>query len=120
MGDVGGARVTYRATPPIEAVGDQKNDGLTQADKPVEPTNASGVVADGVGIAPADRVFASVRDAALEVLVAPMSAKEFASTLDVSLAQAKTWLDRLVSAGAVTKAGRPMRYARKQSDLLGS
>lgn len=98
-------------------VGDQKNDGLTQADKPVEPADASGV-ADGASIAPADRVFASVRDAALEVLGVPMSAKEFASTLDVSPAQAKTWLDKLVDEGAVVKQRNPAGYRRNDPTLL--
>lgn len=99
------------------SVGDQKNDGLTHVDKPVEPADASGV-ADGMGIAPADRVFASVRDTALEVLATTMSAKEFASTLNVSPGQAKAWLDRLVAEGAISKQRKPAGYRRNDPTLL--
>lgn len=97
--------------------GNQKNDGLTQADKPVELAETPRV-ANGTSIAPADRVFASVRTAALEVLVAPMSAKEFASALDISPAQAKAWLDKLVAEGAISKQRKPAGYRRNDPTLL--
>lgn len=95
----------------------QKNDDLAPTDEQAEAAGVPGI-ADDMSIAPADRVFASVRNAALELLVAPMSVKDFASTLDISPAQAKTWLDKLVTEGTVVKQRKPAGYRRNDPTLL--
>ena len=67
---------------------------------------------------PADTLFATVRDVILLLLKAPLKDVEVAAALDVSNAQAKAWMLRLVSEGAIEKQKKPVGYVLKQSRLL--
>ena len=67
-------------------------------------------------VAPADALFAAVREVITGLLKAPMKEKEVAAALGVSPAQAKSWLLRLTEEGVLEK--QPKRtggYILKQS-----
>jgi hypothetical protein len=69
---------------------------------------------------PAEALFAVVREVTQHLLITPMKESEIAAALDVSNAQAKAWLQRLVEMGEVEKKVRPVRYVIKQGDDLFS
>lgn len=102
------------------------------ADKPVEPTpesapsaaptpeatpEAAGPVAT-MPSTPADTLFAAVRGVIRMLLKSPMKDAEVAAALDVSTAQAKAWLQRLVDEGVIEKQKKPAGYIVKQSTLF--
>ena len=68
---------------------------------------------------PADALFAVVREVIRQLLRAPMKDAEVAKALDVSTAQAKAWLRRLVDEGVIEKQKKPAGYITKQSSLFG-
>lgn len=67
---------------------------------------------------PADTLFAAVREVIQQLLRTPMKDAEVASALDVSNAQAKAWLQRLIDEGAIEKQKKPAGYIVKQSRLF--
>jgi len=68
---------------------------------------------------PAEVVFAAVRATMIKQLSRrPMKAAEVAAALDVSIAQAKAWLQRLVDEGMIEKRKKPVCYVVKQSSLF--
>jgi DNA processing protein len=67
---------------------------------------------------PADMLFAAVRGVIQLLLRSPMKDAEIAAALDVSTAQAKAWLQRLVDEGVLEKQRRPAGYIVKQSSLF--
>ena len=67
---------------------------------------------------PADTLFATVRDVMPLLLKAPMKDAEVATALDISNAQAKAWLLRLLDEGAIEKQKKPAGYIVKQSSLF--
>ncbi|MBT9539969.1 DNA-processing protein DprA [Thiobacillus sp.] len=67
---------------------------------------------------PAELLFAAVRDSILLLLNKPMKDAEVAAALDVTNAQAKTWLQRLVDEGVLDKHKKPVRYIVKPSSLF--
>ena len=67
---------------------------------------------------PADALFAAVRGVIQRLLKAPMKDAEVAVALDVSTAQAKAWLLRLVDEGVIEKQKKPAGYIVKQSNLF--
>src|SRR5690606_12149050 len=67
---------------------------------------------------PAEVLFAAVRIAIQQLLSAPMKDAEVAAALDVSNAQAKAWLQRLVEEGVVEKQKRPTGYVVKEKQLF--
>ncbi len=67
---------------------------------------------------PADALFAAVRGTIQPLLKAPMKDAEVAAALDVSTAQAKAWLQRLVDEGAIEKQEKPAVYIVKRSRLF--
>ena len=52
------------------------------------------------------------------LLKVPMKDTEVAATLNVSTAQAKVWLQRLVDEGVLEKQKKPAGYIVKQSSLF--
>jgi DNA processing protein len=69
---------------------------------------------------PADALFAAVREVLQRLLKVPMKEAEVAAALEVSNAQAKAWLRRLVEEGSLANLGKPVRYvARSQESLYG-
>jgi predicted Rossmann fold nucleotide-binding protein DprA/Smf involved in DNA uptake len=69
-------------------------------------------------MAPADALFAAVREVITSLLKVPMKDAEVAATLEVSSAQAKAWLQRLVDDGVIEKQKKPAGYILKQSSLF--
>ena len=67
---------------------------------------------------PAEVLFAAVRVAIQQLLRTPMKDAEVAAALDVSNAQAKAWLQRLVDEGVIEKLKKPVGYIVKQSGLF--
>ncbi len=67
---------------------------------------------------PADALFAAVREQIKLILKVPMKDAEVAAALDVSDAQAKAWLQRLVDEGVIEKQKKPAGYIVKQSSLF--
>jgi len=68
---------------------------------------------------PAEAVFRVVTDQLCELLSEPMKEAEVAAALDVSTAQAKQWLHRLVELGLVEKQKKPVGYVTKPKQLFG-
>ena len=66
----------------------------------------------------ADMLFVAVRAAMKELLRIPMKDVDVAVALDVSNAQAKAWLQRLVNEGVIEKQKKPAGYIVKQSSLF--
>ena len=71
-----------------------------------------------LGVTPAEVLFASVRAAIQSLLDVPMKDVEVAAALDVSNAQAKVWLRRLVDEGVLEKRKKPVGYVVKQERLF--
>lgn len=69
-------------------------------------------------IAPAELLFSAVRESIQQLLTVPMKDAEVATTLDVSNAQAKAWLQRLVDEGILEKQRKPAGYVVKQKRLF--
>ena len=67
---------------------------------------------------PAEVLFATVRAAIQQLLSVPMKDTEVAAGLDVSNAQAKVWLQRLVDEGVLEKQKKPAGYVVKQKRLF--
>ncbi|MDT4830177.1 dprA: DNA protecting protein DprA [compost metagenome] len=67
---------------------------------------------------PAEVLFATVRAAIQQLLSVPMKDAEVAAGLDVSNAQAKVWLQRLVDEGVLEKQKKPAGYVVKQKRLF--
>lgn len=69
---------------------------------------------------PADTLFTAVREVIKQLLLkAPMKDAEVAAVLDVSNAQAKAWLQRLVDEGVIQKQKKPAGYIVRPSGLFG-
>jgi DNA processing protein len=69
-------------------------------------------------LTPADVLFAAVRASIQQVLTVPMKDAEVAAALDVSNAQAKAWLQRLVDESVLEKRKKPAGYIVKQKRLF--
>jgi len=67
---------------------------------------------------PADTLFAAVRGVVQLLLKSPMKDAEVAAALDVSAAQAKAWLQRLVDEGVIERQKKPAGYIVKRSSLF--
>jgi len=67
---------------------------------------------------PAEVLFAAVRAAIQQLLIVPMKDAEVSAGLDVSNAQAKVWLKRLVDEGVLEKQKKPAGYVAKQKRLF--
>jgi predicted Rossmann fold nucleotide-binding protein DprA/Smf involved in DNA uptake len=67
---------------------------------------------------PAEILFAAVREAVEQLLNSPMKESDVAAALDVSTAQAKVWLDRLVREHMVEKTKKPNGYVIKGRQLF--
>lgn len=69
-------------------------------------------------IVPAELLFSAVRALIQQLLTTPMKDAEVAAALDVSNAQAKAWLQRLVEEGVLEKQKKPAGYIVKQKRLF--
>jgi DNA processing protein len=64
---------------------------------------------------PAEALFDAVRESMRRLLTKPMKDAEIATALDVSPAQAKAWLNRLLDEGTLEKKNKPAGYVVKRS-----
>lgn len=69
-------------------------------------------------LTPAETLFASVRGVIQLLLKSPMKDAEVAAALDVSTAQARTWLQRLVEEGVIERQKKPAGYIVKHYSLF--
>lgn len=67
---------------------------------------------------PTEVLFATVREVIQQLLSKPMKDAEVAAALDVSNAQAKAWLQRLLDEGILEKQRKPAGYIVKQKGLF--
>lgn len=67
---------------------------------------------------PAELLFSAVRASIQQLLTTPMKDIEVATALDVSNAQAKAWLQRLVDEGVLEEQKKPAGYIVKQKRLF--
>ncbi|OAX87927.1 DNA protecting protein DprA [Xanthomonas nasturtii] len=67
---------------------------------------------------PAEVLFAAVRAVIQQLLSKPMKDAELAAALEVSNAQAKVWLQRLVDEGVLEKQKKPAGYIVKQKRMF--
>ncbi len=67
---------------------------------------------------PADVLYATVREVLTQLLKVPMKDAEVAEALNVSNAQAKTWLVKLVEDGVLEKRKNPVAYVAKTTSLF--
>jgi DNA processing protein len=105
--------------PPAVLVPDEQPDVQTAESSPSvtqEPKVAK--AAARLEATPADALFTTVREVIQRLLKAPMKDPEVATALDVSNAQAKAWLQRLVDEGVVEKQKKPAGYIIKQARLF--
>jgi DNA processing protein len=75
---------------------------VTQSESKVDATNESAKMKSS----PAELLFAVVRDEIPRLLSKPMKDKEVAAALDLTNAQTKAWLRRLVDEGVLEKKNR--------------
>lgn len=68
--------------------------------------------------APAETLFVAVREVVQKLLEEPLKEADIASQLQVSTAQVKLWLKRLLEEGIIAKQKKPMGYIAKQSRLF--
>lgn len=80
--------------------------GTISADTPVCEEDASSVL------------YAMVSRLIQDLLIVPMKDTDVAAHLDLTPAQAKAWLARLVGDGVVTRSGKPVLYVRSPSRLI--
>ena len=111
-------------TAALAAVFEQAASGLHQAApaQSVQPEPEPAAEHSGPGLqaepSPADTLFFAVRDAIQRLLTAPMKDAEIATALDVSNAQAKAWLQRLLDDGVIEKQNTPAGYIVKPGRLF--
>jgi DNA processing protein len=100
---------TRQVTLPFRS-GNNDNDAR-QADtsKPENPPSGSQVAKDST-ISAAELIFKVVRDVLQTELSRPRTESELAGILEVSKAQVKVWLKKLVDLNEVEKLSRPARY----------
>jgi len=95
-------------------------DDVPKAAKELGDIHSGGHQLTAMKYNPADALFGSVREVMRQLLRAqePMKESEVAAALEVSLAQTKVWLQRLVAEGVVENPKRPAGYILKQSRLF--
>jgi DNA processing protein len=117
----------------LESMPEPSVDVTNQAEKIVSPQIPSvvGLVQEPTGgtesiepstsinpLAPAEALFEAVRELLRHLLATPMKDSEIAAALDVSTAQVKVWLQRLVDEGFIEKQKKPAGYVLKQARLF--
>ncbi|MHA6829169.1 DNA-processing protein DprA [Ralstonia pseudosolanacearum] len=119
------AAIEARSEPvPLPASG-PSDEPVERAPEPVSlVTHAHEAKPDAAGSiaqtapAPADTLFAAVREVIKQLLSVPMKDAEIAASLNVSNGQAKAWLQRLIDEGVIEKQKKPAGYIVKQSRLF--
>lgn len=101
------------AAPPACTTSDATSFG-----EPLPPVEAETLAGASGPLAPAEELFVNVRKVLTAMLTEPKKDSEVAAELDVSTAQAKIWLLRLVAEGVLEKRSRPVSYVVRQAGLF--
>ncbi len=97
----------------------QEKFGLSVREEPsADATNTAVDVEVDAEFSPAEMIFATVKQVLTRELSEPKTEPEVMALLGVSKAQAKTWLTRLISLGAIEKTGKPVRFRTATGGLL--
>lgn len=110
--------VPEKELPTIPEANDELSPEVEDANAQVTRAPAASVQPMAKDLTPAEALFDAVRDSMRGLLRAPMKDAEIAAALDVSTAQAKKWLQRLVDEGVLEKRRKPVGYAIKQNGLF--
>jgi predicted Rossmann fold nucleotide-binding protein DprA/Smf involved in DNA uptake len=108
---------------PVDVVSDPPP-SAAMPEEPRPATSEAVLPADGAKgspqpeLTPAEMLFSAARAAIQQLLIVPMQDAEVAAALNVSNAQAKAWLQRLVDEGLIEKRSKPIRYAQREHDLF--
>ena len=102
---------------PVSVLKDQPVERVPETVPTVAETPEANPVVETTS-SPADTLFVAVHDLMLLLLKAPMKDTEVASVLDISNAQARAWLLRLLDEGVIEKQKKPAGYIVKQSSLF--
>ena len=110
------------AFPPAVALSDEPVETVPEPAPSIalapEASETTGSTMATTASMPAHTLFAAVREVFQLLLKTPMKDAEIAAALDVSSAQAKAWLQRLVDEGVIEKQKKPAGYIVKQSSLF--
>lgn len=99
---------------PVDVVSDAQPPTTPETVPPTGKTRASPQPKS----TPAEILVSAVRAAIQQLLSVPMKDTEVAAVLNVSNAQAKAWLQRLVEEGMIEKQKKPAGYVLKQKRLF--
>ncbi|MDR1274957.1 MAG: DNA-processing protein DprA [Candidatus Accumulibacter sp.] len=112
------AALPRRDVAPADVVVDGQRDPMRET-RLVSPTESLPRPAQRVmENSPAEALFAVVREAIERLLTTPMKNAEVAAALEVSVAQAKDWLQRLADEGVLEKRDKSASYVVKQKRLF--
>jgi len=117
------SKVEEEPSVPAEVDSDTRPPALVSEEPPLAVSNAEVPASEASEklqpeIAPAELLFSAVRALIQQLLTTPMKDAEVAAALDVSNAQAKAWLQRLVEEGVLEKQKKPAGYIVKQKRLF--
>jgi predicted Rossmann fold nucleotide-binding protein DprA/Smf involved in DNA uptake len=121
--DVNSFEAVFNVAVPMPAASPQVGFSLFANDGPSDTAFAVPVPLETTPVpqlesTPAEVLFAAVRVAIQQLLNIPMKDAEVAAALNVSNAQAKAWLRRMVDEGVLEKQKKPAGYIVKQSSLF--
>lgn len=100
---------------------DEQSSAQASAPLPFAEPDAKGALAGEslqIESTPAETLFAAVREVLQLLLKTPTKDTEVAVALDVSIAQTKAWLQKLLDEGFIEKQKKPAGYVIKQSSLF--
>jgi len=117
------AKVENEPSVPADVDSDRRTPAAVSAEPPLAVSNAEASAGEATEkpqpeITPAELLFSAVRASIQQLLTAPMKDAEVAAALDISNAQAKAWLQRLVEEGVLEKQKKPAGYIVKQKRLF--
>ena len=108
---------------PVDVVPDTQPPATASEEPPPAESEAVTPTGEAKGspqpeLTPAEVLFSAVRATIQQLLTVPMKDTEVAAALDVSNAQAKAWLQRLVDDDVIEKQKKPAGYVLKQKRLF--
>ena len=117
------AKVENEPSVPADVDSDRRTPAAVSAEPPLAVSNAEASAGEATEkpqpeITPAELLFSAARASIQQLLTAPMKDAEVAAALDISNAQAKAWLQRLVEEGVLEKQKKPAGYIVKQKRLF--
>ena len=118
------AKVENEPSVPADVDSDTRPPAVVSAEPPLAISNVEAPGGEATEklqpeITPAELLFSAVRASIQQLLTAaPMKDAEVAAALDISNAQAKAWLQRLVDEDVLEKQKKPAGYTVKQKRLF--